>query len=251
MANWHHNEYGTVLELMEARLEADPGGRYIDVGGTEFTAAEVRDVATRVAAGLMSLGVQPGDRVATLMENRSEAMLAWWGIVHAGAVAVPINSAYKGSYLRHQLGDSGSRVLIVEADFVDRATEVLPELPELSTLIVVGSDGPDAEALTWDELLTAGGPWLRPTIRPQDLATFVYTGGTTGPSKGCMLSHAYHSALSTQIGVCWAARPTTSSGLRSRCSTSTRSSPPSSARSSTAAERRSTGASRSRTSGPR
>ncbi len=210
MADWHQNGFGTVLDLMESRLDADPGGRYLDVAGTELTAAEVRDVATRLAAGLLALGVEPGDRVATLMENRPEAMLAWWGIVHAGAVAVPVNSAYKGTYLRHQLADSGARALIVEADFVDRATEVLPELQELSILVVVGGDevgmnrhaGLDV-ALSWDDLAAAGGSWVRPSVRPQDLATFVYTGGTTGPSKGCMLSHAYHGALSTQIGVCW------------------------------------------------
>ena len=52
--------------------------------------------------------MRPGDRVATLVENSAEAMLAWWGIVRGGAVAVPINTAYKGEYLRHQLTDSGS-----------------------------------------------------------------------------------------------------------------------------------------------
>ena len=206
MADWHHNEFGTVLDLLENRLDADPDGPYLDVVGDTFSAAAVRESATRLAASLVSLGVRPGDRVATLMENRSEAMLAWWGIVHAGAVAVPVNSAYKGAYLRHQLSDSGSRLLVVEADFVDRAAEVLPELPDLTTLIVVGDADPARTpegALAWDDVLATGSSWERPHVRPQDLATFVYTGGTTGPSKGCMLSHAYHSALSTQIGVCW------------------------------------------------
>jgi crotonobetaine/carnitine-CoA ligase len=206
VTGWHHNEFGTVLDLLEARLDVDPDGPYLDVGGDAFSAAAVRDAATRLASSLTALGVGPGDRVATLMENRAEAMLAWWGVVHAGAVAVPVNSAYKGSYLRHQLSDSGSRALIVEADFVDRALEVLPDLPELSTLVVVGGTDSTAMppgALRWDEVMATGGSWQRPDVRPQDLATFVYTGGTTGPSKGCMLSHAYHGALSTQIGVCW------------------------------------------------
>ena len=55
-AAWHHNEFGTVLELMEARLDADADGRYLDVGGMELTASEVRDVVTRIAAGLAALG---------------------------------------------------------------------------------------------------------------------------------------------------------------------------------------------------
>lgn len=209
-ADWHQNEFGTVLDLLETRLEADPDGRYLDVAGTEFSAADVREVASRLASGLVALGVEPGDRVATLMENRPEAMLAWWGIVHAGAVAVPVNSAYKGTYLRHQLADSGARALIVEADFVGRVNGILADLPELSVVVVVGGADPGNErvaghavGLSWDDLAATGGTWRRPSARPQDLATFVYTGGTTGPSKGCMLSHAYHGALSTQIGICW------------------------------------------------
>jgi crotonobetaine/carnitine-CoA ligase len=202
MMEWQRNEFGTVLDLLESRLDTDPDGRYLDVGGTEYTAAEVRDRATRVAAGLVELGIRPGDRVATLLENRPEAMLSWWGIVHAGAVAVPVNSAYKGTYLRHQLADSGSRAIIVEGDFLDRVTDLLGELPDLSVVIVV--DGPPSDDLVgWDDLVTSTGRWTRPAVRPSDLATFVYTGGTTGPSKGCMLSHAYHGALSTQIGICW------------------------------------------------
>ncbi len=141
------------------------------------------------------------------MENRAEAMLAWWGIVHAGAVAVPVNSAYKGSYLRHQLSDSGSRALLVEADFVERAVEVLPDLPELVDPRGRGRRRHDFDAgpaaLRWDDVMATGGSWQRPDVRPERLATFVYTGGTTGLSKGCMLTHNYHGALAQQIGYCW------------------------------------------------
>jgi crotonobetaine/carnitine-CoA ligase len=137
--------------------------------------------------------VGPGDRVATLVENSPEAMLAWWGIVLAGAVAVPINTAYKGEYLRHQLADSGSTVLLVEPDLLDRVDRVRGDLPGLTHVVDTGR---------WGELLDAeAAPW--PSVRPSDLATFVYTGGTTGPSKGCMLSHRYHEVLARQIGVCW------------------------------------------------
>ena len=163
-----------MLDLMETRLAADPDGHYLDVAGTEYSAAEVRDVATRVAVGLVALGVRSGDRVATLMENRPETMLAWWGIVHAGAVAVPVNSAYKGTYLRHQLADSGSRALIVEADFLSRATEVLPDLPDLSTLVVVGGSATAATrgsspgvVVTWDDLTLAGPPGCVPQCGPR------------------------------------------------------------------------------------
>jgi crotonobetaine/carnitine-CoA ligase len=104
---WVSGEQDTVVGLLHQRLESDPDSEYLDVCGTKSSAAEVADAAARIAAALAALGVQAGDRVATLIENSHEAMLAWWGAVVGGAIAVPINTAFKGEYLRHQLADSG------------------------------------------------------------------------------------------------------------------------------------------------
>ncbi|HYF45558.1 MAG TPA: AMP-binding protein, partial [Acidimicrobiales bacterium] len=120
MTVWTSGEEHTVVELLEQRLHSDPEAPYLDVCGVTATAAEVVSVANRLANAYAELGVRPGDRVASLVENSAEAMHAWWGAVRGGAVAVPINTAYKGEYLRHQLADSGSRVLVVEADLADR-----------------------------------------------------------------------------------------------------------------------------------
>jgi carnitine-CoA ligase len=195
----------TLRTLLERRVEDDPDSEYLDVCGTAVTARQVYDIANRLANALDELGVRPGDRVATLIENSPEAVLAWWGTVHAGAVAVPINTAYKGAYLSHQLRDSGSSVLVVEGSLVDRAEAVAGELEELRHLVVVGAEPPAIPVPThrWDDLLSADSTPPSAVPSPGDLATFIYTGGTTGPSKGCMLSHNYHGALAEQIGVCW------------------------------------------------
>jgi carnitine-CoA ligase len=206
---WTGRADSSVLDLLDRRLTAEPDGAYLDVCGVSVTAAEVADTAGRLAASLAGLGIRSGDRVATLLENSIEGALAWWGIVHAGAVAVPVNTAYKGEYLRHQLADSGSRVLVVADELADRARAVVPDLPDLAHVVVVGAAGSagvppvgGAAAHTWEDLLAAD-PAPPADVRPGDLATFVYTGGTTGPSKGCMLSHNYHEALARQIGLCW------------------------------------------------
>ena len=199
----------TLPALLERRLADDPDGEYLDVCGTKLTASGVATTAGSLAGAFRSLGAQPGDRVATLLENSPEALLAWWATVLAGGVSVPINTAYKGEYLRHQLADSGSRVLVVEASLAERAAAVVGQLPSLEHVVVVGEQEGVAGRPThrWADLLgsepTDAG-WGR---RPSDLATFIYTGGTTGPSKGCMLSHHYHSALTRQIGICWKRRP--------------------------------------------
>jgi crotonobetaine/carnitine-CoA ligase len=203
---WTSGEEHTVLELLDRRLESDPDAAYLDVCGHTATAAEVASVANRLANAYGELGVRPGERVATLIENSAEAMFAWWGAVRAGAVAVPVNTAYKGEYLRHQLADSGARVLVVESDLAERVERIADQVDSLEHVVVLGDAPRSVSGVlnhTWADLLSADDDAPAVTVRPSDLATFIYTGGTTGPSKGCMLSHNYHEALARQIGICW------------------------------------------------
>ncbi len=202
---WISGAQQTVNGLLDRRLEDDPHGEYLDVCGTKLSAAEVASAANRLANALSDMGVRPGDRVATLVENSAEALLAWWGVVRGGAVAVPINTAYKGEYLRHQITDSGSRVLVVESALADRVARIAGDMPALDHVVVIGEAAPPAGVTvhTWDDVLGSDDAEPGVAVRPADLATFIYTGGTTGLSKGCMLSHNYHEVLARQIGICW------------------------------------------------
>jgi crotonobetaine/carnitine-CoA ligase len=203
---WIGDEQRSLPGLLQARLDADPDSEYLDVTGTKFSAADVADQAGRFAAALASLGVQPGDRVATLMENAPEAMLAWWGSVLNGVICAPINSAYKGEYLRHQLTDSGSSVVVVQGDLASRIAAIANEVDTLEHVIVVGAPDEDItgpKVHHWTDALAIEPIAPNLDIAPSDLATFIYTGGTTGPSKGCMLSHNYSAGLADQISLCW------------------------------------------------
>ena len=181
----------TVNAVLRSRVEKDPDSEYIDVNGEKVTAAETFDIACRLANAYAEMGVRPGDRVATLIENSIEGALAWWGVVLAGGVAVPINTAYKGQYLRHQLHDSGSKIVIVQEDLTDRVEGISAELPDLGNVVTLGDDAPTIAGKatsTWSQLLGADSTDPGVDVRPVDLATFIYTAGTTGPSKGCMLA---------------------------------------------------------------
>ncbi len=203
---WRSGEQSTISELLMRRLDVDPDGPYLDVCGDTVTAAQLVDVSSRLASSLRSMGVSQGDRVATLIENSIEAVYAWWGIILAGAIAVPVNTAYKGEYLRHQLADSGSKVVIVAAEFLDRLEPVAATIESVQHVVII-SDTPSTISSTatslWSELLTSEAILPEINTKPSDLGTFIYTGGTTGLSKGCMLSHNYHEALTRQIGICW------------------------------------------------
>jgi crotonobetaine/carnitine-CoA ligase len=204
--SWISGSNRTLTDLLRTRVATDPDGPYLDVCGTALTAGETYRAGCRIAHGLRALGVEPGDRVATLVENSPEALLAWWGAQFAGAVAVPVNTAYKGEYLKHQLSDAGAKVLVLAAEFADRAAAVSADLPQLGHVVTIGE--PDSQVSgaalhPWDELTSGPADDTGIERRPSDLATFIYTGGTTGLSKGCMLSHGYHEALAEQIGICW------------------------------------------------
>jgi crotonobetaine/carnitine-CoA ligase len=145
-------------------------------------------------------------------------MLAWWGTVRGGFIAVPVNTAFKGHYLRHQLHDAGACALIVQRSLSYRLADVIDDLTELRLMFViedaepVEENGPVVKSSSitvgaWDDLLTAAADVPKVVIKPSDIGTFIYTGGTTGPSKGCMLSHNYHEAASRQIGICWDRQP--------------------------------------------
>ena len=203
---WRTGSQSTIPELLMQRLESDPDSQYLDVCGDSVSAAAVYDVCARLATSLCSMGINPGDRVAPLIENSIEAVYAWWGIILSGGIAVPINTAYKGEYLRHQLADSGSRVIIVAAEFLGRLEAVAPSVKSLQHVVAIGETRPkikNTSTALWTDLLQSDATPPQLNTKPSDLGTFIYTGGTTGLSKGCMLSHNYHEALTRQIGICW------------------------------------------------
>ena len=203
----------TVLDALAARLRSDPDGAYLDFEGEGYSARRMDAESNQLAHALAGFGVERGDRIASLLENGPAPVVTFFAALKLGAVAVPINTAYKGDFLRHQLADSGSRVVVVQGDFAGRVAEVVgPELPDLVAVVVAGPpdavvDGPAVH--DWDRLL-ADAPATPPPdagVTPSDLACFIYTAGTTGPSKGCMLPHNYIVALADQIARAWQRRP--------------------------------------------
>ncbi len=197
--HWQGELEGTVLDWLDGRLSSDPDGPFLDLCGVDYTAAELDLETNRIANGLQTLGVEHGMTVATLLDNGAEAVISWFAILKLGAIAVPMNTALKGPLLHHVLSDAGASVLVVQADLADRPAAIAESLETLRHVVIVGdaagstfgSDlGPAVH--TWSQLRSPVARRPDVLVRPADLATIVYTGGTTGPSKGCALSHNYH-----------------------------------------------------------
>jgi long-chain acyl-CoA synthetase len=135
-------------------------------------------------------GIEKGDRVAIVMRNFPEWSIAFWAAAAAGAIVVPLNAWWTADELEYGLQDSGSKVVFVDAERLDRLIDVVPKL-DLRT-VVVRSDAGDRRAERWEDLLgevPVAAELPAVDLGPEDLATIFYTSGTTGRPKGALGTH--------------------------------------------------------------
>lgn len=185
----------TVLTMLGEAVSECPDEVFLDFSGQTHTFADVDRRVTRLAHELVALGVQPGQSVATILETGIDSVVIWLAVNRAGAIWVPLNTAYRGEFLRHQLADSLAALVVCDAEYAGHVVDVAGELPDLRLLLVAGGLG-DVPAcpvpvLDLDQHRGHDDERFPGTPAPSDLSMLVYTSGTTGPSKGCMLSHNY------------------------------------------------------------
>ncbi|MCW3066044.1 MAG: ATP-dependent acyl-CoA ligase [Solirubrobacterales bacterium] len=183
----------TLPAVLDARAERTPDARFVHFDGVDRTYAEAVAGAERAAAGLASLGVAKGGRVALMLPNSLEFLDLWFGAALLGAVLVPVNTALKGEGLRYVLEHSEADVAIVDGPLADTVDAALGGGGPTHRIARGRSGGGWTDA---GEILAAGHPPApRARVRPGDLASILYTSGTTGPPKGVRNCHnAYPTA---------------------------------------------------------
>ncbi|MBI3290932.1 long-chain fatty acid--CoA ligase [Candidatus Falkowbacteria bacterium] len=168
-------------------------GAYIGI-----TFAELKERVDTMAKGLAELGVTRGDRVAILSENRSEWVRTDLAVLSLGAISVPVHTTLSSIIIKHILNDSGSRVILVSnQEQFNKLRLVSSELLDLRVIIYINltdSQNPNGniKLTSLDEVMELGkksDKEVSPTIEPDDLASLVYTSGTTALPKGVMLTH--------------------------------------------------------------
>jgi crotonobetaine/carnitine-CoA ligase len=178
----------TIREVLDAQAGALGDMTYFSCDGLEISYAGIRERSLRVAGGLHALGLRPGDRVAVLSENSVPFAETFFACAALGLVIVPLNIFLRGEFLRYQLDDSGCAAAIVDQPGL-AAIQGLDQRPsDLQHLIVVG-DARDDTALPYERLAGADPCEALPTLSSSDMAAIVYTSGTTGMPKGCMIPH--------------------------------------------------------------
>jgi len=161
-------------------------------GERKVTYRELLDLTEKMAAALSEAGVKKGDRVGLMLPNCPEYVIGFFGAMRIGAAATQVNPLYIGRELEHIFNNSGSETVIVHAMMYGKVKDVQRHTA-LERVIVVGEPegGPQDDDTTFDDFLSSescSAPEVE--INPhEDLASIQYTGGTTGVSKGAMLTH--------------------------------------------------------------
>ena len=182
-------------EVLRTRAREHPDQPYLRAGDEEVTYGEMDARSDRVAAGLVELGVGYGDRVAIISSNRMEMLELFFAVAKLGAVQVPLNAFLKGDFLKYQLQDSQAETLVVDGPGAQAVSAVTQDLPDLRRLVALDPWSDEAsplDVIPYESVRTADAPPPKPEIRPESLMSILYTSGTTGLPKGCMLPHGWY-----------------------------------------------------------
>ena len=197
---------------VEVSARRYPNKAYLVFYDTKITFAEFKDEAERIAGWLEKQGVKKGDRVLLYMQNSPQFVLAYYGILRANAVVVPVNPMNMTTELRHYVRDSGATVALVAQDIYPQMKPLLgPGVDQGLQQIVVAAYADylktetdlkvpdfvkaprlaisDPGVTLWSDMLATNARPGPITVGPDDLCVMPYTSGTTGHPKGCMHSH--------------------------------------------------------------
>lgn len=165
-----------------------------------WTFAEMLDAAESVGRSMLDAGASRGDRVVIVAANSSRFVRTWIGTAVAGLVEVPINTAYEHDFLAHQVRTVEARLAVIDDVFAERFVAVAEAASTIAKFWVIDTGSADKaiallrehgwDAAPWDELEQPVSGIELPAVHPEDLASVLFTSGTTGPSKGVAMPHA-------------------------------------------------------------
>jgi len=182
-----------IADLAEHTIDAVPDRIALICGDETLTYGQLEDKANRLAHYLIDHGVKKDDKVGLYCRNRIEIVIGMLGIVKAGAILVNVNFRYVEGELKYLFENSDMVALIHERQYSDRVANVLPETPDVKTVLVV-EDGSDKDyqsygGVEFGAALAQGSPERDFGPRSEDDIYLLYTGGTTGFPKGVMWRH--------------------------------------------------------------
>ena len=189
--------------VLRERALRHPEKIYLEVPWADetYTYGETLGIAENVGSGMLASGAAAGDRVLIMIPNCSAYIFAWLGSSIAGLVEVPINTAYRGAFLAHQVSTTNPTIAVISPEYVNRILDVDEAFQSVKHFYLVGENEEvdegialladnGKEASNWAILLQSEKIIL-PDVKYSDLGSIFFTSGTTGLSKGVMMPHAH------------------------------------------------------------
>ena len=187
----------TLSDILAWQARERPSKIFIElVDGPDLSFGQAFEWSGQVASHFHNLGVRSGDSVIVMLPNDLDFVAVWLGLARLGAVAVLLNTELIGSFLEHQIVDSGAGMAVVAEPMLSRVIEISDRVPSLRSIVVAGAsrwlDARDTRvqlsSLTeWRTCQAYSGA----APRACDIAHIMYTSGTTGPAKGVLMPHAH------------------------------------------------------------
>ncbi|WNL38553.1 malonyl-CoA synthase [Halomonas sp. PAMB 3232] len=192
----NHNLFDTFAATMNARAAAD----FITTReGRRYTYRDAHDKSACLAGALVALGVKKGDRVAVQVEKSPEAILLYLACLRIGGVYLPLNTGYTGDEIDYFLSDAEPALFVCAPSSLVEAREIAEKTgcPAVETL------GQSADGTLWEKAAQAPPQEEIAKLSSQDLAAILYTSGTTGRSKGAMLTHQNLASNAKTLARAW------------------------------------------------
>lgn len=198
-----------ITDLFESSVKQFAGNVYLWEKKTDkylpTTYAETRNKVCQFAAGLISLGLQKGDRVALLSEGRNDWVISELGVLYAGGVNVPLSvKLNEPAEVKFRLDHSGAKMIIVSAQQAKKVMALKNNTPQLEKIILLDADGKDEKEVSFAKVMQIGTEFLKihsavfesrwKGIKGSDYANICYTSGTTADPKGIILTHRNYTA---------------------------------------------------------
>jgi crotonobetaine/carnitine-CoA ligase len=206
----------TIPGILDAQVAERPDQSLLVIDDVPLSYRALQERSLSAANVLVGLGIEPGDRVALFMGTSPEWVTLWFGLCRLGAVAVPINTAYRGEFLANQLRDSSTKMIAVDRSLADRVFSIAGEVPTLRTVLLredgkaAAEDGggtppPHVQVHAIEQLLEGSTSLLEatPDLPPFPVGAIFSTSGTTGRSKGVLATQHYLLAAAQSMVDLW------------------------------------------------
>jgi crotonobetaine/carnitine-CoA ligase len=184
-------------ELIEDRAKRLGDKIFLRFKDQNISYNEINRYTNRCANAFKNLGIGKGDKVSIMLLNCPEFLYLWFGLAKCGAVEVPVNTSYKGEFLRHIVDQSDSKILVISHEFLDRLKLIENALKKVGKVVVLGDiqkqevAGFKIPMMSFEEFFNNSEDPVDVKVLPSDALSIIYTSGTTGLSKGALGPHNF------------------------------------------------------------